>query len=81
MKTLVNVRMLLLLLVVILSSGCSTKTVYIQRPCLTEKPERPLKNTCGLIKSDFEFMKCVAENDASTEGYISLLEAAFDSCK
>ena len=82
MKTLPIVKMLWLLLALIFS-GCAAKveTVYVPQKCIVEKPVKSVPQNCRLLKSDFEFIKCVAENFTRLEGEYEALEKAFDGCK
>ena len=75
------VKMLLILLVVFFS-GCAQKdVVYVPQKCLVEKPVKSVPQNCRVLKSDFEFMQCVAENFTRLEGEYESLEKAFDGCK
>ena len=82
MKTLPIVKMLWLLLALIFS-GCAAKveTVYVPQKCLIEKPIKSVPQNCRVLKSDFEFMRCVAENFTRLEGEYESLEKAFEGCK
>lgn len=80
MKTSLIVKMLWLLLAVIFS-GCAQKVVYVPQKCLVEKPIKSESKNCKEIKSDLEFMKCVAENYYTLQGDYEILEKAFEGCK
>ena len=80
MKTNLIVKTLCLLLVLIFS-GCASKVVYVPQKCLVEKPSQFPKGNCRVLKSDFEFMQCVAENYAKLKADYEALEVAFMGCK
>ncbi len=74
---------MLWLLLALTFSGCAPKevTVYVPQKCLVEKPVKSVPQNCRLLKSDFEFMKCVAGNFIRLEGEYDALEKAFEGCK
>lgn len=82
MKTLPIAKTLWLLLALIFS-GCAAKveTVYVPQKCLVEKPIKSMPKNCRVIKSDFEFIKCVAENYTNLQADYASLEVAFEGCK
>ena len=82
MKTNLIVKTLCLLLVLIFS-GCAakTETVYVPQKCIVEKPAQFPAGNCRVQKSDFEFMKCVAENYTKLQADYEALEVAFEGCK
>ena len=71
----------LLILLVLLFSGCATKTQIIVQKCQIEKPIKHEPINCRVIKNDFEFMQCVAENYYQLNGDYEMLEKAFEGCK
>lgn len=80
MKTSPIVKTLLILLV-LLFSGCATKTQIIVQKCQIEKPIKSEPINCRVIKSDFEFMKCVATNYYTLQSDYEILEKSFEGCK
>lgn len=80
MKNSLIVKMLWLLLV-LLFSGCATKTQIIVQKCQIEKPIKHDPINCRVIKNDLEFMQCVAENYYQLNGDYEMLEKAFEGCK
>ena len=74
---------MLCLLLVLTFSGCAPKeiTVYVPQKCLVEKPSKFPAGNCRVQKSDFEFMKCVAENYTKLQADYEALEVAFEGCK
>lgn len=80
MKTSLIVKMLWLLLAVFFS-GCAQKTQIIVQKCQIEKPIKHDPINCRVIKSDLEFMQCVAENYYQLNGDYEMLEKAFEGCK
>ena len=80
MKTLLIVKMLWLLLAVFFS-GCAQKTQIIVQKCQIEKPIKHDPINCRVIKSDLEFMQCVATNYYQLNGDYEMLEKAFEGCK
>ena len=82
MKTSPIAKMLWLLLALIFS-GCAAKveTVYVPQKCIVEKPVKSVPQNCRLLKSDFEFIKCVATNYYQLNGDYEMLEKAFEGCK
>ena len=80
MKTSLIVKTLLILLV-LLFSGCATKTQIIVQKCQIEKPIKSEPINCRVIKNDFEFMQCVATNYYQLNGDYEMLEKAFEGCK
>ena len=77
MKTSPIVKTLLILLV-LLFSGCSQ--IIVQK-CQIGKPIKSELINCRMIKSDLEFMQCVATNYYTLQGDYEILEKAFDGCK
>lgn len=71
----------LLILLVLLFSGCATKTQIIVQKCQIEKPIKSEPINCRVIKNDFEFMQCVARNYFNIQGDYDALSVAFDGCK
>ena len=80
MKTLPIVKTLLILLV-LLFSGCATKTQIIVQKCQIEKPIKHEPINCRVIKSDFAFMQCVATNYYTLQSDYEILEKSFEGCK
>ena len=80
MKTSLIVKMLFLSLVVFFS-GCAQKTQIIVQKCQIEKPIKHDPINCRVIKSDLEFMQCVATNYYQLNGDYEMLEKAFEGCK
>lgn len=80
MKTLPIVKTLLILLA-LLFSGCAPRTQIIVQKCQIEKPIKHDPINCRVIKSDLEFMQCVAENYYKLNGDYEMLEKAFEGCK
>ena len=80
MKTLPIAKMLWLLLAVFFS-GCTQKTQIIVQKCQIEKPIKSEPINCRVIKSDLEFMQCVATNYYQLNGDYEMLEKAFEGCK
>ena len=80
MKTLPIVKTLWLLLALIFS-GCAQKTQIIVQKCKIEKPIKHDPINCRVIKSDLEFMQCVATNYYQLNGDYEMLEKAFEGCK
>ena len=80
MKTSPIVRTLLILLV-LLFSGCAGKTQIIVQKCQIEKPIKSEPKNCRVIKSDLEFMQCVATNYYMLQGDYDVLEKSFEGCK
>lgn len=80
MKTSPIVRTLLILLV-LLFSGCAGKTQIIVQKCQIEKPIKSELKNCRVIKSDLEFMQCVASNYYQLQGDYDVLEKSFEGCK
>ena len=80
MKTLPIAKMLWLLLAVFFS-GCAQKTQIIVQKCQIEKPIKHDPINCRVIKSDLEFMQCVATNYYQLNGDYEMLEKAFEGCK
>lgn len=74
---------MLWLLLALIFSGCAakTETVYVPQKCLVEKPAQFPAGNCRVFKSDFEFMKCVAENYTKLQADYEALEVAFEGCK
>lgn len=81
MKTNLIVKTLCLLLVLIFSGCASKEVVYVPQKCLVEKPSQFPVGNCRVLKSDFEFMQCVAENYAKLKADYAALEVAFMGCK
>ena len=81
MKTSLIVKTLWLLLAVFFSGCAQKEVVYVPQKCIVEKPVKSVPQNCRLLKSDFEFIKCVAENFTRLEGEYEALEKAFDGCK
>ena len=81
MKTSLIVKTLLISLVVIFSGCAQKEVVYIPQKCLVEKPIKSESKNCKEIKSDLEFMQCVAENYYTLQGDYEILEKAFEGCK
>ena len=80
MKTSPIVKTLLILLV-LLFSGCATKTQIIVQKCQIEKPIKSEPINCRVIKNDFEFMQCVATNYYTLQSDYEILEKSFEGCK
>lgn len=80
MKTKLIAKTLLALLVLIFS-GCAKDVVYVPQKCIIEKPLKTEPKNCRMIKSDLDFMQCVAENYTNLEGDYEALEKAFEGCK
>lgn len=81
MKTSPIVKTLWLLLAVFFS-GCAQKdVVYVPQKCLVEKPIKSEVKNCKEIKSDLEFMQCVAENYYTLQSDYEILEKSFEGCK
>lgn len=80
MKTSPIVKTLLISLV-LLFSGCAGKTQIIVQKCQIEKPIKSELKNCRVIKSDLEFMQCVATNYYMLQGDYDVLEKSFDGCK
>ena len=80
MKTSPIVKMLWLLLAVFFS-GCAQQTQIIVQKCQIEKPIKHDPINCRVIKSDLEFMQCVATNYYQLNGDYEMLEKAFEGCK
>ena len=80
MKTSLIVKTLWLLLVVFFS-GCATKTQIIVQKCQIEKPIKHDQINCRVIKSDLEFMQCVATNYYTLQSDYEVLEKSFEGCK
>ena len=80
MKTLQIVKTLLILLV-LLFSGCATKTQIIVQKCQIEKPIKSEPINCRVIKNDFEFMQCVVANYYQLQSDYEVLEKSFEGCK
>lgn len=80
MKTSQIVKTLLISLVV-LFSGCAGKTQIIVQKCKIEKPIKSEPKNCRVIKSDLEFMQCVASNYYQLQGDYDVLEKSFEGCK
>lgn len=81
MKTSQIVKTLCLLLVLIFSGCASKEYVYVPQKCLVEKPAQFPMGNCRVLKSDLEFMQCVAENYTKLQADYEALEKAFDGCK
>ena len=81
MKTSLIVKMLWLLLAVFFSGCAQKEVVYVPQKCLVEKPIKSESKNCKEIKSDLEFMQCVAENYYTLQGDYEILEKAFEGCK
>ena len=71
----------LLILPVVFFSGCAQKTQIIVQKCQIEKPTKHDPINCRVIKSDLEFMQCVATNYYQLNGDYEMLEKAFEGCK
>ena len=80
MKTSQIVKTLLILLV-LLFSGCATKTQIIVQKCQIEKPIKSEPINCRVIKNDFEFMQCVVANYYQLQRDYEILEKSFEGCK
>ena len=80
MKTSLIVKTLWLLLV-LLFSGCATKTQIIVQKCQIEKPIKSEPINCRVIKNDFEFMQCVVANYYQLQSDYEVLEKSFEGCK
>ena len=80
MKTSPIVKTLLILLV-LLFSGCATKTQIIVQKCQIEKPIKSEPINCRMIKSDLEFMQCIAINYYTLQSDYEILEKSFEGCK
>lgn len=80
MKTLPIAKTLLILLVV-LFSGCATKTQIIVQKCQIKTPIKTEPKNCRVIKSDLEFMQCAAQNYFNLQGDYEILEKSFEGCK
>ena len=81
MKTSPIVKTLWLLLAVFFSGCAQKEVVYVPQKCIVEKPVKSVPQNCRLLKSDFEFMQCVATNYYQLNGDYEMLEKAFEGCK
>jgi len=78
------IMVLTLLGVVVFSSGCASKEVYIPVTCKIEKPKKDVFNySCNskFKDDDYMFGKCIAEKIELLNGDYEKLEKAFDACK
>ena len=80
MKTSQIVKTLLISLV-LLFNGCAGKTQIIVQKCQIVKPIKSEPKNCRVIKSDLEFMQCVASNYYQLQGDYDVLEKSFEGCK
>ena len=78
-----RIAVTLLALLALTFSGCAPKeiTVYVPQKCTIEKPLKSDVKKCAMLKSDLEFMQCVAENYTNLQGDYEALEKAFEGCK
>ena len=81
MKTSPIAKMLWLLLALIFSGCAQKEVVYVPQKCIVEKPVKSVPQNCRLLKSDFEFMQCVATNYYQLNGDYEMLEKSFEGCK
>lgn len=85
MKTRLNVKMALVLLGVMVFSGCGVKNeVYIPIKCEIEKPiKMAFDYSCSskFPTDDFKYLECVSEKIELLSGDYKKLETAFDACK
>lgn len=70
---------MLLMLCVILFSGCTPKIVYL--PCKAEKPIRTKSDICGILKDDKKFAECAQIKYINLDKDYDILSTRFDSCK
>ena len=81
MKNSLIAKMLWLLLALIFSGCVQKEVVYVHQKCIVEKPVKSVPQNCRLLKSDFEFMQCVATNYYMLQGDYDVLEKSFEGCK
>ena len=81
MKTSLIVKTLLISLAVFFSGCAQKEVVYVPQKCLVKKPIKSEPKNCKEIKSDLEFMQCVAENYYTLQSDYEILEKAFEGCK
>ena len=79
-----NVKMVLMLLGVVVFSGCTTKTIYVPQKCIIEKPIKSVfVYSCNskFPDNDYEYGKCIVEKIELLNGDYEKLEKAFIACK
>lgn len=78
-----NVKMVLMLLGVVVFSGCTTKTIYVPQKCIIEKPIKSVfiySCNAKFPDNDYLYGMCVAEKIELLNGDYEKLERAFDAC-
>lgn len=78
MKTNLILKMVLLLSVLIFS-GCETKTVYL--PCKAQEPMRTYHKQCSSENNDTKVGECAVSKFFTLEGDYEILLTRFRSCK
>ena len=71
---------MLLLLCVLLCSGCTT-TKYVVKPCETPIPKKSELPVCGAVKGDMAFAECARTNYLVIQKDYDVLLENFKSCK